>query len=79
MDATASPTFRRLAHLLFLFLFRLGAQVFDQIDEYAPGFRDLIVGYEVLTPPDLERVFGLTGGVSPRSKPSKNSVKTHIL
>lgn len=37
--------------------------VFDTIEEYAPGFRQLIVGWETLTPPDLERVFGLTGGV----------------
>ena len=36
--------------------------VFDCIEEYAPGFKDLIVGTDVLTPPDLERVFGLTGG-----------------
>ena len=38
--------------------------VFDAIEQYAPGFRKLIVGKEVLTPPDLERIFGLTGGVS---------------
>ncbi len=37
--------------------------VFNCIEEYAPGFRDLIVDYEVLTPPDLESTFGLTGGV----------------
>ena len=29
---------------------------------YAPGFKDSIVGKEVLPPPELERVFGLTGG-----------------
>ena len=34
-------------------------------EEYCPGFKGLVVGKEVLTPPDLERVFGLTGGVSP--------------
>ena len=38
--------------------------MFDNIEEYAPGFKQLIVGYEVLTPHDLETVFGLTGGVS---------------
>ena len=38
--------------------------VFDNIEEYAPGFKQLIVGHEVLTPRDLETVFGLTGGVS---------------
>ncbi|KAL5471396.1 hypothetical protein EMCRGX_G029511 [Ephydatia muelleri] len=36
--------------------------VFDCIEEYAPGFKQLVVGKEVLTPPDLERIFGLTGG-----------------
>jgi len=37
-------------------------KVFRQIDEYAPGFEQSIVGYEVLAPPDLERIFGITGG-----------------
>lgn len=37
--------------------------MFQQIDEYAPGFQKSIIGYEVLTPPDLESIFGLTGGV----------------
>lgn len=37
-------------------------QIFSVVDEYAPGFSDSVVGYEVLPPPDLERVFGLTGG-----------------
>ncbi|XP_017579800.1 pyridine nucleotide-disulfide oxidoreductase domain-containing protein 2 [Pygocentrus nattereri] len=36
--------------------------VFDQVDCYAPGFKDSIIGKEILTPPDLEREFGLTGG-----------------
>ncbi|XP_058081418.1 uncharacterized protein LOC131229472 isoform X2 [Magnolia sinica] len=35
---------------------------FSLIDEYAPGFTSSIVDYDMLTPPDLERVFGLTGG-----------------
>ncbi|KAM7529714.1 hypothetical protein LguiB_033124 [Lonicera macranthoides] len=35
---------------------------FTLIDEYAPGFSSSIVGYDMLTPPDLERVIGLTGG-----------------
>ena len=34
----------------------------DIVEEYAPGFRDLIVDKQVLTPLDLERRFGLTGG-----------------
>lgn len=37
-------------------------QCFNLIDEYAPGFSSSIVGYDMLTPPDLETVFGLTGG-----------------
>jgi len=37
-------------------------RVLDVIEEYAPGFRDLIVDKQVLTPLDLERRFGLTGG-----------------
>jgi phytoene dehydrogenase-like protein len=36
--------------------------IFDTIEGYAPGFRQLIVGWETLTPPDLEEIFGLTGG-----------------
>ncbi|KPP59724.1 pyridine nucleotide-disulfide oxidoreductase domain-containing protein 2-like, partial [Scleropages formosus] len=36
--------------------------VFNWIECYAPGFRSTIVGKEVLAPPDLERIFGLTGG-----------------
>eukprot|EP01117_Protostelium_nocturnum_P019895 TRINITY_DN8736_c0_g1_i1.p1 TRINITY_DN8736_c0_g1~~TRINITY_DN8736_c0_g1_i1.p1 ORF type:complete len:607 (+),score=254.82 TRINITY_DN8736_c0_g1_i1:123-1943(+) len=36
--------------------------VFDLIDEYAPGFSSLVKHREVLAPPDLERIFGLTGG-----------------
>ena len=37
-------------------------RVFDLIEEYAPGFRELIIDNQVLTPLDLERRFGLTGG-----------------
>ena len=36
--------------------------MFSQVDEYAPGFSDSVVGYDALAPPDLERIFGLTGG-----------------
>ncbi|XP_038971634.1 pyridine nucleotide-disulfide oxidoreductase domain-containing protein 2 [Phoenix dactylifera] len=35
---------------------------FSLIDEYTPGFCSSIVGYDMLTPPDLEKEFGLTGG-----------------
>ncbi|GMN26316.1 hypothetical protein TIFTF001_046044 [Ficus carica] len=33
---------------------------FNMIDEYAPGFCSSVIGYDMLTPPDLEREFGLT-------------------
>ncbi len=36
--------------------------VFDTIEEYAPGFKQSIVGKEILPPPILEKEFGLTGG-----------------
>jgi phytoene dehydrogenase-like protein len=32
------------------------------VDEVAPGFSDSVLHREVLAPPDLERIFGLTGG-----------------
>ena len=35
---------------------------FDTIEEYAPGFSASVVHKDVLLPPDLERIFGLTGG-----------------
>lgn len=37
--------------------------VFDTVEQYAPGFKESVVGRDILTPPDLERVFSLTGGV----------------
>jgi phytoene dehydrogenase-like protein len=37
-------------------------RVVDLIDEYAPGFKSLIDHRQVLSPLDLERRFGLTGG-----------------
>ncbi|KAF7643470.1 hypothetical protein LDENG_00238760 [Lucifuga dentata] len=36
--------------------------VFDWVERYAPGFKGSVVGRDILTPPDLERIFGLTGG-----------------
>lgn len=35
---------------------------FAVMDEYAPGFSSSVLDYQVLTPADLERVYGLTGG-----------------
>ncbi len=37
-------------------------RVFAVVEEYAPGFTASVVGRDILTPPDLERTFGLTGG-----------------
>lgn len=36
--------------------------VFDDIEKYAPRFKASIVGFDLLTPPDIEETFGLTGG-----------------
>lgn len=37
-------------------------RILGLVEEVAPGFRDSIVHVEVLAPPDLERIFALTGG-----------------
>ncbi|HYF55808.1 MAG TPA: NAD(P)/FAD-dependent oxidoreductase [Salinarimonas sp.] len=34
----------------------------DTVDRYAPGFKASVIARQVLTPLDLERVFGLVGG-----------------
>jgi len=34
----------------------------DTVERYAPGFKSSVVGRQVLSPLDLEQVFGLTGG-----------------
>ncbi|RLQ23387.1 NAD(P)/FAD-dependent oxidoreductase [Seongchinamella sediminis] len=36
--------------------------ILDQVEKYAPGFRQSVVGRQVLSPLDLERKFGLTRG-----------------
>ena len=36
--------------------------ILDQIELYAPGFKASVVGRQILSPLDLERVFGLTKG-----------------
>lgn len=46
------------------FNFKAFCVVFNCIEQYAPGFKDSIVGTDVLTPRDLEDIFCLTGGVS---------------
>src|SRR5256714_1277915 len=35
---------------------------FDVVNEYAPNFKSSLIDRQVLAPPDLERVFNLTGG-----------------
>jgi len=37
-------------------------RVMDLVEEYAPGFKDLVRFRQVLSPVDLEATFGLTGG-----------------
>jgi len=32
------------------------------VEEYAPGFTKSVVHEDILFPPDLERIFGITGG-----------------
>jgi phytoene dehydrogenase-like protein len=41
---------------------KVAAQALAQIERHMPGLRALIVGRQLLTPLDLERVFGLTEG-----------------
>jgi phytoene dehydrogenase-like protein len=36
--------------------------IIDQVEKYAPGFKQSVLGRQVLSPLDLERVFGLTKG-----------------
>ena len=35
---------------------------FEIVEQYAPGFKDSVIDRQILTPPDLEATFGLTGG-----------------
>jgi len=41
---------------------QFAAAAFGVIEQYCPGFTASLLHYEVLAPPDLEKVFGLTGG-----------------
>ena len=40
----------------------LYSRVLARLEDYAPGISELIVGHQVLTPQDLERRYGVTGG-----------------
>jgi phytoene dehydrogenase-like protein len=35
---------------------------FEVLEQYAPGFRRSVLDRQVLAPPDIERIYGLTGG-----------------
>ncbi len=37
-------------------------RIFDVVEESAPGFRQSVIAHSALSPADLEREFGLTGG-----------------
>ena len=41
---------------------RFADRCFDVLNEYAPNFKSAVIDRQVLAPPDLERVFNLTGG-----------------
>jgi phytoene dehydrogenase-like protein len=41
---------------------RLGDVVLESLSEYAPNLKSLVVNSQILTPLDIERVFGLTEG-----------------
>jgi len=41
---------------------RVAQLMIDTVTRYAPNFRDSVLGYEALSPLDLERRFGLVGG-----------------
>ena len=41
---------------------KVGDQIIDTLAEYAPNIKKAIIAREVLSPYDLEKIFGLTGG-----------------
>lgn len=42
--------------------FDAAATIIDTVNEYAPGFRELVIGTQIHSPWDLENKFGLVGG-----------------
>lgn len=48
----------------------LAQSVLSVLEEHAPGLRGLVVARQVLTPLDLERTYGLTGGHPHHGEPS---------
>jgi len=75
VDPTLAPEGRHVASMFVQYApFELAASDWDVerdrfadrvcalVDEVAPGFSESVLHREVLAPPDLENVFGLTGG-----------------
>jgi len=54
----------------------LGETVLRTLEEYAPGISGLVLHRQVLTPLDLERTYGLTGGHPFHGEPSLNQLFT---
>ena len=41
---------------------RFADRCFDLVEEYAPGFKASVIGRQVIPPPEMERLWGITGG-----------------
>ena len=41
---------------------RFADRCFDVLEEYAPGFKASVIARQVIPPPDMERLWGITGG-----------------
>jgi len=54
----------------------VGDVVLRTLEEYAPGFSATVLHRQVLTPLDLERTYGLTGGHPLHGEPSLNQLFT---
>jgi phytoene dehydrogenase-like protein len=56
----------------------LGDTVVNTLAQYAPDLPGLILARQVITPPDLESTYGLTGGLAPRSRASTSAARGRI-
>lgn len=54
----------------------LTSNVLDTLEQYAPGLRASVEAIEVLTPQDLERTYGLTGGQIYHGEPALDQLFT---
>jgi phytoene dehydrogenase-like protein len=41
---------------------RFADRCFDIVNEYAPNFKGSVLARQILAPPDMERIYGITGG-----------------